>query len=98
MAYKPLPLGATLDDIILGLQRLAEATRENAAVRKTRVIVKMAKNVEHGDLIEFPGYGTYPVTGWSQTADTVILSCQTGYFVSLRPTEKVRLIREVEGA
>lgn len=98
MAYVPMQLGPTLDDIIKGLQMLADATRENAAVRKTRVIVKMAKNVEHDDLVEFPGYGVHPVSGWSQTADTVILSCPTGYFVSLRPTEKVRLIREVEGA
>lgn len=95
-----MPNLITFDDII---ERLAELQREvegNAAARQTksRVVVKMAKNIEHGDLVEFPGYGTYAVTGWSQTDDTVILSCQTGYFVSLRPTEKVRLIREIEVA
>lgn len=95
-----MPNLVTFDDII---QRLAELQREvegNAVARQTknRVVVKMAKNIEHGDLVEFPGYGIYAVTGWSQTDDTVILSCQTGYFVSLRPTEKVRLIREIEVA
>jgi hypothetical protein len=72
-----------------------EALRPPKLPTKTRMIVKHARNIQCGDLIEFPIHGQHMVTGFSRNEDTVMLSCRQGYIATFGVRQKVRLVREI---
>lgn len=68
---------------------------------KRRFVSKQARNVQHGDLMEFPGFdGLYEVNGWGHhTKDKiVIISSIEGYQVTLPEKERVRVSRVVNAS
>ena len=58
-----------------------------------RLVAKMAKNINPGDLVEFNGYGWREVAGWSKMGDRVTLSAENLPFQHFEATQRVRVQR-----
>ena len=78
---------------------LSEATAILAQVsapeeKKPRVVVKMARNVQHGEIVDLPdGRGSGEVFGWGMNGDQVTLLLPGNRLASFDATHRVRVVR-----
>ncbi len=69
--------------------------KKQQPLKSFRVIAKMAKNVNPGDLIEFNGFGWREIGGWSMTGGIVTLSAHNLPIMQFPANERVRIQRRV---
>lgn len=73
----------------------ASQRQQSQPTERLRVITKMAKNVNPGDLIDFPGYGWHEIGGWSQVDGVVSISAPGVPMLNFDMNERVRIQRRV---
>lgn len=89
----------TVADIAAQLAELSEALgqviEDKSPPKKCRVVSKMAKNVNHGDVLNFPDSGWGKVNGWAyfEATDTVVLGAPGVSVRAFPGTQRVRVKR-----
>lgn len=76
---------------------VAELIEAKMPPEKRRVISKQAKNLQHGDLLEFPGFGWGEINVWAHhtEAGEVTASAPCKPIMVFKDTERVRVKRVV---
>lgn len=85
-----------VSDVIAGLQGLVKTLEMNTYARtKRRVVTKMAKNIEHGDYVEFGDFGWGQVNAWVAQGDEIMIGAPQKPGLTFKATDRVRIQREV---
>ena len=87
-----------LQDIERAKAMLCEATAilanvAPAPVQKPRVVSKMARNVQHGEVVDIPEIGIGEVVGWGLIGDQVTILLPGNRLASFEATQRVRVVR-----
>lgn len=85
------------DDLRKALRVLSDALSADerpSQATKRRVVSIMAKNIQPGDLVDFPTFGEQDVSGWSICEGEVMISAGQ-YFQNFPADQRVRVVREV---
>lgn len=88
-----------LQDIERAKAMLCEATAILARAsaqeeRKPRVVVKMARNVQHGEIVDLlDGRGSGEVVGWGMNGDQVTFLLPGNRLASFDAAHRVRVVR-----
>lgn len=84
-------------DLVMGnLSQLRDSflkMGESAPSRKPRTVSKMAKNVQMGDLVELPSFGTVTVGAWCMNGEMVCLGDGGHRNETVPATQRLRVIR-----
>lgn len=89
-----LPNFAELGRAIETLQAVVAMDLPEPRANKKRVVSKMAKNIQSGDLVDFPAFGQHEVNGWSRS-DGIVTVTAGRHLTTFPENERVRVIREV---
>ena len=62
--------------------------------KKPRVVVKMARNVQHGEIVDLPDWRWLgEVVGWGMNGDQVTILLPGDRLASFDATQRVRVVR-----
>lgn len=61
--------------------------------KKPRVVSKMARNIQHGEVVDIPEIGSGEVVGWGLIGDQVTILLPGNRLASFEATQRVRVVR-----